>query len=132
MTTGQVLFYAGVGLLTVAIVLAVIFAVKKPEYHPENAAILPGDAHTTPLRNGYPTDPLTVRRENTGKTAHVREAKTSAAREGQTAPPPADGTVPLEQDATVLPEQETTPLCPKSDATVLLKEPVAPVKGERT
>jgi hypothetical protein len=61
MTTGQLLFYAGIALLAVTAVLALIFAVKKPVYHPESAAILPGAGGTAPLRNGYPTDRATAR-----------------------------------------------------------------------
>lgn len=62
MTTGEMIFYAGAALLALTVVLAVVFAVKKPVYRPESAAADDRSA-TQPLRNGYPTDPLTVRRE---------------------------------------------------------------------
>ena len=94
-TTGQLFFFAGVGLLAVTAVLAIIFAVRKPKYRPEAA----GDGVTAPLRNGYPTDPLTVRRETAGK-----------------GPAPAAGTLPLAEETVPLAE-ETIPL---ADATVPL------------
>lgn len=63
MTTGQILFYSGIGLLVLTIVLAIIFAIKKPQYKPGNAAYTAANGSTQKLRNGYPTDPLTIRRE---------------------------------------------------------------------
>ena len=64
MTTGQVIFYSGVGLLIFTIVLGVAFWLKKPQYIPGNAAYDQGaDKNTRKLRSGYPTDHLTVRRE---------------------------------------------------------------------
>lgn len=64
MTTGQVIFYSGVGLLVFTIVLGIAFWLKKPQYIPENAAYDQGaDKNTRKLRSGYPTDHLTVRRE---------------------------------------------------------------------
>ena len=63
-TTGQVIFYSGVGLLIFTIVLGVAFWLKKPQYIPGNAAYDQGaDKNTRKLRSGYPTDHLTVRRE---------------------------------------------------------------------
>ena len=49
MSTGQIVFYAGIGLLVVTIILAVIFMVKKPVYHPENAAVAGGENRTMAL-----------------------------------------------------------------------------------
>ena len=64
MTTGTLLFYGGLALLALTVILAVIFALRPPKYTPENAAIIaPGDTQTQPLKNGYPTNRLTVRRE---------------------------------------------------------------------
>ena len=63
-TTGQVIFYIGVGLLIFTIVLGGDFWLKKPQYIPGNAAYDQGaDKNTRKLRSGYPTDHLTVRRE---------------------------------------------------------------------
>lgn len=63
MTTGQLLFYAGIALLALTVILAVIFLIKKPVYHPENAVYTGSTGQTQKLRNGYPTDRLTIRRE---------------------------------------------------------------------
>lgn len=63
MTTGQLLFWAGVALLMATIILAAIFVMKKPVYHPENAIYAGSTGQTQKLRNGYPTDRLTIRRE---------------------------------------------------------------------
>lgn len=64
MTTGQVIFYSGVGLLVFTIVLGIVFWLKKPQCIPGNAAYDQGaDKNTRKLRSGYPTDHLTVRRE---------------------------------------------------------------------
>ena len=56
MTTGQLLFYSGLGLLGMTILLAIVFAIKRPVYSPENAVDF--EEKTEPLRNGYPTDRL--------------------------------------------------------------------------
>lgn len=64
MSTGQLVFYSGVGLLIFTIILGIVFWVKKPQYIPENAAYDGGtDKNTRKLRSGYPTDRLTIRRE---------------------------------------------------------------------
>ncbi len=64
MTTGQMLFVSGSVLLVFTIILGVIFWIKKPQYRPENVVYCGGDTrHTQKLRNGYPTDPLTIHRE---------------------------------------------------------------------
>lgn len=63
MTTGQVIFYSGVGLFVFTIVLGIVFWLKKPQYIPENASYTGGaDKGTRKLRSGYPTDRLTIRR----------------------------------------------------------------------
>ena len=134
MTTGQMMFYGGVALLAVTIILAVIFMVKKPVYHPENAAAMPNDNRTRPLRNGYPTDPLTVRRDAPAKAA---EGTTPLA--GDTVPlnvgtaPLAEGTTPLAGETAPLAEgtaplaSETTPL---AEGTTPLAEGTTPLAGE--
>lgn len=38
MTTGQMMFYAGAALLGVTLLLAIVFAIKKPKYQPRNIA----------------------------------------------------------------------------------------------
>lgn len=64
MTTGQLIFYSGIGLLIITIILGVIFWIKKPQYIPENAAYdAIGNRRTQKLRSGYPTDRLTIHRE---------------------------------------------------------------------
>ena len=64
MFTGQLAFYSGVALLFFTIILGIIFWVKKPQYIPENATYDGGtDRNTRKLRSGYPTDRLTVQKE---------------------------------------------------------------------
>ena len=120
MTTGEIIFYAGAALLVLTIILAVVFAVKKPQYKPENAAYIGADAGSTQrLRNGYPTDRLTVRAETkselVSQTALLDE-RTEILPQTDVLPqtalleePTPDGTVPL--------SEETAPL---ADGTVPL------------
>lgn len=64
MTTGQLLFYGGAALLGLTVLLAIIFILKKPKYTPESAVYAGADpGRTGSLRNGYPTDRMTIRRE---------------------------------------------------------------------
>lgn len=59
------MFYGGAALLAVAVLLAIIFIIKKPKYTPESAAYAGADpGRTQSLRNGYPTDRMTIRRES--------------------------------------------------------------------
>lgn len=60
MTTGQILFYSGAALMAVTVLLAVIFYIKKPIYRPENAVYAENVGQTQQLRNGYPTNRLTI------------------------------------------------------------------------
>ena len=107
MTTGELVFYSGVGLLIVTLLLAVVFLIKRPRYVPEQLSHLPGGTgDTQKLRSGYPTDPLTHRRETGGA-----ESKAPSAPSEPPAPSAAPGTVPLEQGTVPL-EQETVPLEP--------------------
>ncbi len=70
MTTGQLLFYGGVALLVLTVILAVIFIIAKPKYVPQTAAYGGSDpGGTQRLRNGYPTDRVTVRRESSQPSA---------------------------------------------------------------
>ena len=64
MTTGQIVFFSGVALLVLTIILAIIFFIRKPQYIPGNAIYGEADKSTQKLRNGYPTDRLTIRRES--------------------------------------------------------------------
>ena len=122
MTTGQLVFYAGVILLAATIVLAVVFAVKKPEYHPENAALASEGERTAPLRNGFPTDRLTVRRAARKREGAARERVEQAPGEapGETVLLSGD-TLPLAAETLPLPA-ETAPL-----ETVPLKEATTPL-----
>lgn len=64
MSMGQLIFYSGVGLLVLTVILGIIFWVKKPQYIPSNASYDgSSDMNTRKLRNGYPTDRLTIYQE---------------------------------------------------------------------
>lgn len=145
MSTGQIVFYAGIGLLVVTIILAVIFMVKKPVYHPENAAVAGGENRTMPLRSGYPTDPLTRRRDTPAApagTIPLQETEKLA----QETEKLAQGTVPLEETeaggtevlsqgteqlaaGTIPLSEETAPL-QTIDKTVLLNDITESSEGE--
>ena len=142
MSTGQLVFYGGAALLAVTILLAVVFLIRKPVYTPEKA-VYDGAAQnrTQPFRSGYPTDPLTVRRDTPEKKA---EETLPLAEETvpltQETPPLRDETVPLAAEAvlpvqeTVLPVQETVPLTeetvPLTEETVPLSADTAPLSEE--
>ena len=81
MTTGQLLFYGGVALLGLTVILAIIFIIKKPKYAPESTAYAEADpGRTHSLRNGYPTDRMTVRREPSqpGAADPIRQSEETA------------------------------------------------------
>ena len=63
MTTGQLLFWSGAALLALTGLLAIIFAIKKPKYTPEEAVTAIGAAPTKRLRRGQtvPASPVTQR-----------------------------------------------------------------------
>ena len=63
MTTGQIVFYAGVALLGLTVLLAIVFLIKKPVYRPETAAASGGDGATARLHNAYSTERVTIRRD---------------------------------------------------------------------
>lgn len=63
-TMGQLVFYSGVGLLILTIILVCFFWAKKPQYIPGTAAYDGmGDSKTRKIRSGYPTERLSVRKE---------------------------------------------------------------------
>ena len=118
MTTGQLLFWSGAALLALTGLLAIIFAIKKPKYTPEEAVTAIGAAPTKRLRRGQtvPTSPVTQRPAGT-------VLLTPEETPGATAPMPA--TAPLPESAA---PGATVPM-PGMDAagTVLLtpEEPAA-------
>lgn len=74
MTTGQLIFYSGLALLGLTVLIAIIFLVKKPKYIPENAVYgNTGTGQTQRLRNGYPTERQTIRRDKSIKSAGSTE-----------------------------------------------------------
>lgn len=120
MTTGQIVFFSGVALLALTIILAIIFIIRKPKYMPGNAIYGEADRNTQKLHNGYPTDRLTIRRE----LAQSINPATSVLSEG-TARSTAEQTekligteILLEQDIEKIPEG-TMPL---PDGTVKLQQ----------
>ena len=72
MTPGQIMFLSGGALLAITIILAIVFMIKKPKYHPGDA-VAEGNGQTAPLRNGYPTEPITARYK-TEKSIHTDAA----------------------------------------------------------
>lgn len=121
MTTGQMLFVSGIVLLVFTIILGIIFWIKKPQYRPENVVYSGGDERNTQkLRNGYPTDPLTIRRES--KQTAVRGEETELLSESQTDVIPATDML---QDAEPLDKQRAgqagVGTVPQSEETMLLQ-----------
>ncbi len=128
MTTGQLIFYSGVALLGLTVILAIIFIIKKPKYIPESAVYdSMASGKTQRLRNGYPTDHLTVRRKS------VKQPSPETAVLSEKKEPIMDITEKLFvttaklPDTTALDTQETEKLTeqlhhPSEDATVLLQE----------
>ena len=120
MTTGEMVFYAGVALLGLTVLVGLIFFIRRPVYRPEDAAALPEDGRTAPLRSAYPTDPLTVRRE----TPAVEKEETLPRDEGTL--PLVEETLPLDEGTLPLTE-ETVPL---AEGTVPLAESTLPLAEE--
>lgn len=60
MTMGQLMFGGGAALLVIAIVLAIIFARKRPQYEPEGVMREVQPDNTQRLRNAYPTEEVTA------------------------------------------------------------------------
>jgi len=101
MTTGQLVFFSGVVLLGLTIITAIIFIVKKPQYIPKNAAYDVADEKATQkLRNGYPTNRLTVQQK-----VSVSGKETEKLSEGTVILFPNTGAVelPLERDVETVP-----------------------------
>lgn len=120
MTTGELIFTCGLGLLGLTVLLAILFLVKKPQYAPEKAVYAERISNETQkLRNGYPTDPLTVRRTSSRKAAPAKETADTA-------------TLPLPQETALL-EDQTAPL-PESaigtEETVLLDQQTEALAGK--
>ena len=107
MTTGELVFYSGVGLLAFTVLLAVIFLIKRPKYVPESLSHIPdGTGGTQKLRSGYPTETMTHERVSGGAAAPSTPGRAVSP---QPAAPDGEGTVPLEQGTAPL-EQGTAPL----------------------
>ena len=135
MTTGELVFFSGVGLLLFTLVLTVIFAIKRPRYMPEELSHEqnpPGN--TQKLRSGFPTEAVT--RERAGKTDKIVEQGTVPLQQGtiplqQDTVPLEQGTIPLQQDTVPL-EQGTVPLeqgtVPLEQGTVPLEQGTVPLK----
>ena len=128
MTTGELVFSSGVGLLLFTLVLAVIFAIKRPRYMPEELSHEqnpPGN--TQKLRSGFPTEAVT--RERAGKTEKIIEQGTIPLQ--QDTIPLQQDTIPLQQDTVPL-EQDTVPLeqgtVPLEQGTVPLEQGTVPLK----
>lgn len=104
MTTGEMVFYIGAGLLGLTVVLAIIFLIKRPRYVPEHVSHMPDKAGATqPLRSAYPTDSMP------GQPETEALAPETPASGGQVTVPLVQGTVLLEQETLPL-GQETLPL----------------------
>lgn len=125
MTTGHLLFYSGIALFAFTVILAVIFALKKPKYELASVASTGGDGGTQKLRSGYPTDRLTIRREPVIPGTVLLGQPPAAIAQPATVPLPQQTellsateplpqqTEPLPQQTEVLPDTEpsgTTPL----------------------
>lgn len=99
MTLGQLLFWGGAGLLGLTVILAVVFLIKKPKYVPSKAAY-ESSGETQRLRNGYPTDRLTIRRDEPTKhvpeTIRLEEETVKLEKEE-----PEEGTILLQPEETV-------------------------------
>lgn len=108
MTTGELVFYSGVGLLAFTLLLAVIFLIKRPKYVPESLSHIPeGSGSTQKLRSGYPTESMT--HERTQRRAGTVPLEQEPAIQSV-------GTVPLEQEPLAKSTEtislaETVPLC---------------------
>lgn len=121
MTPGSIVFFSGVGLMGLTLILGTVFFIKKPKYTPERRVYNEQAAQATHrLRNGYPTDPLTVRREPARKTVPIEESVDNV-------------TLPLQQVTEMLDEQ-TVPLragTVSGEETVLLDERTEALMGEQ-
>ena len=112
MTTGQIMFYGGIGLVALALLLLIVFMIKKPKYVPENAVY---DASANkPVRDqhaGQHTSAAAVQGFENG--SNVSAASQPAAQETTVLPANSEETVPL----TEVPEEtpETVPLAQETE-----------------
>ena len=85
MTMGQLMFVGGAVLLVLAIVLAIIFARKRPQYEPEGVMREIKQGGTQRLRNGYPTEEGTMEETEalTGTGTEVLPEETECLPAGQ-------------------------------------------------
>ena len=62
MSTGQIVFYAGIGLLCITLILLVVFLIKKPQYHPENVIYSEAEDKSKPhFRSHYISERMPAR-----------------------------------------------------------------------
>ena len=148
MTKGQLIFFSGVALLVLTIILAIIFIIRKPKYIPGNAIYSEIDKSTQKLRNGYPTDRLTVRRESarsinpdtavlSGETSKLAAEQTeklmgTAVLPGSETEKLQEGTAPLLGGTAKLQQTEETAQFHTQDSTAVLSEGTAELSGEQT
>lgn len=136
MSLGQWLFFGGLALLAVTLLMGILFLIFRPKYRPENAAVqAPGERQTTRLRNGYPTDSMTARQNRSGSQQMRAEQQNvpdmSQAQRWNTSQQPGQPTAPLPQNAVPtapLPQSAvpTAPLPQSAEPTSPLVTPSAP------
>ena len=76
MTMGEMMFCGGVALLGLTVLLAVVFAIKKPRYRPQN---LTGKAVAEPELNGYPTQAMTRKAPESAAATEFMDAQAAEA-----------------------------------------------------
>ncbi len=130
MSLGQWLFFGGLALFAVTLLMGIFFLIFRPKYRPENAAVLaPGERQTARLRNGYPTDSMTARQaQSPSRQMRVEQQSVpdmSQAQRRNTALQSLLETAPLPQNAV-----PTAPLPQNAEPTAPLPqdaEPTAPL-----
>lgn len=77
MSSGNLVFYSGVGLLVFTLLLALVFLIKKPRYTPDQKTDTDqGVQRTQKLRNGYPTGSVPLFREASETEVLLSESQT--------------------------------------------------------
>lgn len=148
MTTGQIVFFSGVALLVLTIILAIIFIIRKPKYIPGSAIYGEADRNTQKLHNGYPTDRLTIRRESacsinpdtavlSGGKARLAAEQTeklmgTAVLSGPETERLQEGTTPLPGGTARLQQVEETAQLHTQGGTAVLSERTARLSEEQT
>lgn len=148
MTTGQIIFFSGVALLVLTIIMVIIFIIRKPKYIPGNAIYSETDKGTQKLRNGYPTDRLTIRREPvrsinpdtavlSEETARLTAEQTEKLIGTAVLPGPEteklqEGTAPLPGGTAKLQQTEGTVQLHAQGGTAVLSERTARLSEEQT